>query len=367
MHKKLLFKIHLILGLTAGIILLIIGLTGAILSFQTEIINSINKDSYIVEVQDSQRLSTKELLEKFQEKLPSSKINALTFYEDEKSSFVINIAGEGKAARKGVNFYINPYTAELLPNVKGEVFFKFIEDIHRRLTFGDIGKQIVAFSVVSLLLLIISGIYIYWGRIKHAFFSSFTFKFKHKGRAFLSTMHSALGLWVIPFYLLSSLTGLTWSYEWFNNSVYSIAGVQKEKRMQAKPQEIPESFENIQKAVELFNKNVNSYEKSNIRFNSDNGIYTFNYLLKDPLHDRAMNKIELNIETNEILKHEIFDDKPLNEKLMKSILALHTGEYFGIIGKIFMFITSSLMALFTITGFMMYIQRKKKKRNKEVV
>ena len=150
MHKKLLFKIHLILGLTAGVILLIIGLTGAILSFQTEIINSINKDSYIVEVQDSQRLSTKELLEKFQEKLPSSKINALTFYEDEKSSFVINIAGEGKAARKGVNYYINPYTAELLPNVKGEGFFKFIEDIHRRLTFGDIGKQIVAFSVVSL-------------------------------------------------------------------------------------------------------------------------------------------------------------------------------------------------------------------------
>ena len=79
MHKKLLFKIHLILGLIAGVILLIIGLTGAILSFQTEIINSINKDSYIVEVQDSQRLSTKELLEKFQENLPSSKINALTF------------------------------------------------------------------------------------------------------------------------------------------------------------------------------------------------------------------------------------------------------------------------------------------------
>jgi sulfite reductase (NADPH) flavoprotein alpha-component len=368
MHKKLLFKIHLILGLTAGVVLLIIGLTGAILSFQTEIINSINKDSYIVEVQESKRLSAKELLEKFQEKLPSSKINSFTFSQDEKSSFVINVAEEGKAARKGVNYYINPYTAELLPNVKGEGFFKFVENIHRRLAIGDVGKQIVAISVVSLLLLMISGIYIYWGRIKNAFFSSFTFKFKHKGRAFLSTMHSALGLWVIPFYLLTSLTGLSWSYEWFNNSLHSIAGVKAEKRMPPKKQEIPESFDNIQKAVELFNKNVNSYEKSNIRFNSDNSVYTFNYLSKNPLHDRAMNKIELNIETNEVLKHEIFDDKPLNEKLMKSILALHTGEFFGIIGKIFMFITSSLMALFTITGFMMYIQRKKKKsKNKAVV
>ena len=367
MHKKLLFKIHLILGLTAGVVLLIIGVTGAMLSFEKEILNTINKSTYMVESGESAKLSTKELLEKFQEKLPNSKINALTFYQDEKSSAVINVAGEGKEARKGVNYYVNPYTAELLPNIKGEGFFKFIENIHRRLTFGDVGKQIVAISVVSLLLLMISGIYIYWGRIKHAFFSSFTFKFKHKGRAFLSTMHSALGLWVIPFYLLSSITGLTWSYEWFNNSLYSITGVQKEKRMPPKKQELPESFENIQKAVDLFNQNVNSYEKSNIRFNSNNGVYTFNYLSKEPSHDRAMNKIELNIQTNEVLKHEIFDDKPLNEKLMKSILALHTGEYFGIVGKIIMFITSSLMALFTITGFMMYIQRKKKKKNKEVV
>lgn len=375
MHKKLLFKIHLILGLTAGVVLLIIGLTGAILSFETEILNSINKNSYVVEAKNSTKLSTKDLLEKFQEKLPNSKINALTFYQDEESSFVINVAGEGKEARKGVNYYINPYTAEILPNIKGEGFFKFVENIHRRLALGDVGKQIVAISVVSLLLLMISGIYIYWPRIKHAFLSSLTFKFKHKGRAFLSTMHSALGLWVIPFYLLSSLTGLTWSYEWYNNSLYSIAGVQKEKRMPPSDQRndmnkganIQVSYENIQRAVELFDKNVDSYEKSNIRFNSDKGVYTLNYLSKNSSHDRALNKIELNIETNEVLKHEKFEDKPLKEQLLKSILALHTGEYFGIIGKIAMFITSSLMALFTITGFMMYIQRKRKKKNKEVV
>lgn len=375
MHKKLLFKIHLILGLTAGVILLVIGLTGATLSFEKEILNAINKSSNIVEVGAYAKLETKELLEKFQEKLPSSKINSMTFFEDKNASVIINIEEEGNASRKGVNYYINPYTAEFLPNVKGEGFFKFIENIHRRLTFGDVGKQIVAISVVSLLLLIISGVYIYWGRIKNAFFKSLTFKFRYKGRAFLSTIHSAIGLWVIPFYLLASITGLTWSYEWFNDGIHLIAGVKKEKKMPDKTKNTDiiksetkqELYENIQKAVDLFNKNVNNYEKSNIRFNSNNSIYTFNYLPKNQSHDRAMNKIELNIETSEIIKHEKFEEKPLNEKLMKSILALHTGEYFGIIGKIIMFITSSLMALFTITGFMMYFQRKRKKMKDKVV
>ena len=48
MHKKFLFKVHLILGLTAGFVLMIIGLTGSILSFEKEIIQFINKDTYFV-------------------------------------------------------------------------------------------------------------------------------------------------------------------------------------------------------------------------------------------------------------------------------------------------------------------------------
>ena len=59
-------------------------------------------------------------------------------------------------------------------------------------------------------------------------------------------------------------------------------------------------------------------------------------------------------------------DKSLVQQLMGSIFALHTGEYFGIIGQIGMFLASALMALFTITGFMLYINRHKKKKKKEI-
>jgi sulfite reductase (NADPH) flavoprotein alpha-component len=45
---------------------------------------------------------------------------------------------------------------------------------------------------------------------------------------------------------------------------------------------------------------------------------------------------------------------------MGSILLLHTGEYFGFIGKIGMFLASLMMPLFTITGLMLYLRRNKK-------
>lgn len=405
MHKTIWFKIHWILGITAGIILLIVGVTGAILSFEKEIMKAINSDSYYVKVIEGQdKLTTKELLEKFQASNPKAKINSISFSLDKESSTVINVASEG--ARRGLNIYINPYTAEVLPDLVGKDFFGFILRLHRWLAFPqeirEIGKQTVAISTVALIVLIISGIIVYWGRIKHAFFKSFTFKFKHKGRAFLSTMHSAIGMWVIPFYLLAALTGLYWSYGWYNNMLYSIAGVEKPQRQQApQPQTQKESkseeqkvegqkarktegqrteraqgqrpqgetssskFVDIQKAVEMFNIFVQrDYSSVTLRFPQKGTIYSFSYLDTDPAHYRARNTLEVDINSWQLLKHERYNDLPLNERLMKSILPLHTGEYFGLIGQIGMFIASALMALFTITGFMLYINRHKRKNQK---
>ncbi len=401
MHKTIWFKIHWFLGITAGVILLITGLSGAIMSFEKEILKAINKDSYLVSVPfEQEKLSTKELLEKFQASNPNAKINSISFSSDKNSSTVITIAGEGENARKGISKYVNPYTAEVLPDLTGKDFFGFVLRLHRWLAFPqdirEIGKQTVAISTISLIILIISAIVIYWGRIKHAFFKSFTFKFKHKGRAFLSTMHSAIGMWVLPFYLIAALTGLSWSYDWYNNMLYKIAGVEKPQKMQQpqqpqgqeqKKQQNPNAekpqgqassnpqerepkkskFDEYQKAVEMFNVFVQrDYSSVTLRFPQKGTVYSFNYLDTNPAHNRAMNSLELDVNSWQLLKHERYNDKPLNEQLMKSILPLHTGEYFGIIGQIGMFLSSSLMALFTITGFMLYLNRHKKKKNKEI-
>ena len=402
MHKTIWFKIHFILGLTAGLVLLVVGTSGAILSFEKEILKAINKDSYEVSVPNSAKLSTKELLEKFQVKMPDTKVSSISFSSEPEDSTVLNVTS--KENRKGINYYINPYTAEILPDIVGRDFFSFNLRLHRWLAFSgdarEVGKQAVAISTVALIILAISGVIIYWGRIKRAFFKSFTFTTKHHGRAFLSTMHSAVGMWVLPFYLLASLTGLYWSYGWYNDMLYKIAGVEKPQRMQqqAKPEgqaesekpegekaqrtenkaEKPEgekvrapkqeksNFDEYQKAVDMFNVFVQKdYSKVTLRFPQKGSVYSFSYLDTNPDHYRASNSLELDVNSWQLLKHERYEDKPLNEQLMKSILPLHTGEYFGIIGQIGMFIASAAMSLFTITGFMLYFNRTRKKKKKQ--
>ena len=391
MYKNIWFKLHLILGLSAGFILLIVGFTGAMLSFEKEILSAINQDTYKVSVFDKAKLSTKELLEKFQEQKPQSKINGITISSFEDDSVPINVAGEGQNARKGVTYYVNPYTAEILPEVKGESFFKTVENIHRRLLLSDFGKQVVALSVVSLLVLMFSGIYIYFPRIKKSFSQSLKLNFQSKGRFFLANLHSAIGMWVIPFYLVASLTGLYWSYDFVSNGLHSITGVEKPKKSQMlapkeenknsqgeknenKPKELRAempiqtsekiSFDDVSLAVDTFKNLVeNKYSSANLRFPQKGSVYSFDYLAVDVPHERAKNKIEFDIKTNQVSKHEKYEDKTLTQKLMGSILPLHTGEYFGVVGQTLMFLASLMMPLFAITGLMLYVKRTKKKKS----
>jgi len=373
MYKNIWFKLHLILGLSAGFILLVVGFTGAMLSFEKEILNLINQDTYKVVVQEQGKLSTKELLEKFQEQKPQAKINSITISSSSTNSYMIYVAGEKENAKKGVMYYINPYTAEILPEVSGLKFFKTVENIHRRLLLDDFGKQVVGFSVICLLILMFTGIYIYYPRLKKSFLPSLRLNFQSKGRFLLANLHSVIGMWVIPFYLVASLTGLYWSYEWFNNSLHQITGVEKPKKSQGnmKPKEQKgemntplesekASYEDISLAVDTFNILIeNKYSTATLRFPQVGTVYSFSYM-SNSHHENSRNTLEFDIKTKEILKHEKFEDKTLVQKLMGSIFMLHTGEYFGFIGKIGMFLASLMMPLFAITGLMLYVKRRKK-------
>ena len=380
MYKNIWFKLHLILGLSAGFILLIVGFTGAMLSFEKEILNLINKDTFKVVAQEQGKLSTKELLEKFQEQKPQSKINSITFSSSNDNSSMINVAGVGENARKGVTYYVNPYTAEILPEVSGQIFFKTVESIHRRLLLDDFGKQVVGISVICLLFLMFSGIYIYYPRLKKSFSQSLKLNFQSKGRFFLSNLHSVIGMWVIPFYLVASLTGLYWSYDWFSDSLHQITGVEKTKKHMHHSQEKnnqqnemktlqiveKKSFDDVSLAVDTFNTLIeNKYSTATLRFPQKGTVYSFSYIALDASHERAKNTLEFDIKTKEISKHDKFEDKTLLQQLMGSILPLHTGEYFGVVGQTLMFLASFMMPLFAVTGLMLYIKRRKKNIIKE--
>lgn len=57
---------------------------------------------------------------------------------------------------------VNPYTAQVLPEVQGRKLLLLIQQIHRNLTAGEFGKQITGACALMLIYFVLSGLYLRW-------------------------------------------------------------------------------------------------------------------------------------------------------------------------------------------------------------
>ena len=385
MFKKTFFQIHWFLGITAGLILSLMGVTGAIYSYEQQILKWINTDSYTVQVQQGDKLTPAQLYQHFHRTAPEMQINSISVAQDPSASSTVNIVKEG--ARRGQNILINPYTAEVLPEIKGREFFQFIQQLHRNLTVGPVGKQITGACTLMLIFFVLSGLYLRWPK-RHSIKQWLFVKPQLKGRNFIWDLHAVVGTWVVIFYLLLACTGLYWSYDWWRSGMFKVLGVERpQPAMQANPgnhrgegrqggergsrgegREAAITPEGIVRALDQ------SWIGFSTEFSDKYSTVTFNLPKKpdgnmqlsfvDPVaqHERARNSATYNYQTAEFTEVEFYEDKKLNEKIMSSMLPVHRGSFFGPIYQFFAMVAALLMPLFFVTGWMLYLKRRKQKR-----
>ncbi|WOE40854.1 sulfite reductase flavoprotein subunit alpha [Acinetobacter chinensis] len=383
MLKKIFFQIHWFLGITAGLILSIMGVTGAIYSYEQPIQKWMNPASYTVQAESHAKLSPAQIYQHFQTTQPEMKINSITIASSPTESSSINIEKEG--ARKGYNMMINPYSAEVLPEIKGRDFFQFIQQLHRNLTVGPVGKQITGACTLILIFFVLSGLYLRWPK-KHSIKQWLAVKPKLKGRNFLWDLHAVAGTWVIIFYLMLACTGLYWSYDWWRNGMFAVLGVEKpQAEMQAKggkenkkaDQHKQQNHEKDKKGLapeQISYALTQSWTGFNAQIQRPYSTLTLNIPKKSdgnvelsfvdavPQHERARNKATYNYQSSSIQKIELYEDKQLNEKIMSSMLPVHRGSFFGPVYQFLAAVAALIMPLFFVTGWMLYLKRRKQKK-----
>ncbi|MCA4257326.1 PepSY domain-containing protein [Acinetobacter baumannii] len=373
MFKKFLFQIHWFLGISAGLILSIMGVTGAIYSYDQQILKWVNTDSYVVQVQSSPKLTPAQLYQHFTTIQPEIKINSITIAKDPTASSVVNIEKEGE--RRGYNMMVNPYTAQVLPEVQGRKLLLLIQQIHRNLTAGEFGKQITGACALMLIYFVLSGLYLRWPK-KHSARQWLAVKPKLKGRNFIWDLHAVVGTWVIVFYLLFACTGLYWSYDWWRSGMFKVLGVEQPKMQghggsgRNKDQFLKIQLDNAQLITALnqtwsgFNNQIGR-DYSTLTVNlpkKDDGKIELSFVDATPQHERARNQAVYNYKTANIEKMELYEDKKLNQKIMSSMLPVHRGSFFGPVYQFVAMLASLAMPLFFVTGWMLYLKRRKQKK-----
>jgi sulfite reductase (NADPH) flavoprotein alpha-component len=364
--KKTLFQLHWFFGISAGLVLALMGITGATVSFEDEILRALNPSVLQVEKQLAGVLPPVELVEKIEG--ASGKKVAMIWVETDSGNAARVSFTPPPGERRGEMRYFNPYTAEFMGHAVGEDFFGFMLQLHRFLAMGDTGRQITGACTLILVFFCLSGLYLRWPRQWNSWRAWLTLDWKKKGRSFNWDLHSVAGTWCLVFYLLAALTGLSWSYEWYNKGLTQLlSDAPQNERVRGGRGPAPSGPAPTADYAAMWSSiysaagpNLSAY---NIRMPPVAGQpATVFYLLNTSPHDRALNQISLDPATGMVKRVDRYSDKSLKAQLLTSIYALHVGSYFGIVGRIILTLSALTMPLFFVTGWLLYLDRRRKKK-----
>ncbi|WP_137404805.1 PepSY-associated TM helix domain-containing protein [Echinicola rosea] len=373
-NRSLFYRIsawlHLWLGLVSGIVVVIISLTAALLTFEEEIRLVLEASREKVTKQEGQVLLP-----------PSQLATAVKEKYGWPSVYGVMYRGEGRSAmipyyRDRSNYQqalVNPYTGEVLHNRKlNDDFFRFMLIGHYQLWLPrSIGKPVVAYSTLIFVITLITGLILWWPKkwtraTKNA---SFKVKWPATPKRFNYDLHNVVGFYSLLIALVLALTGMVYGMQWFRASSYWVAsGGETEtfERMHSDTTLVA-AEDQIDEDVLFTNLLQSGLDPDQNRFSifyPRGAAGVWNMQVNPSLINTFQSRNHYFEQGSlHLLKEDpAFSTANGGDQLMKLNYDLHLGLIGGIWTKIIAFLACLISASLPITGFIIWWGKEKKKR-----
>ncbi|MFD1140483.1 PepSY-associated TM helix domain-containing protein [Larkinella insperata] len=369
--KKMVGKLHLWLGLSSGLLVFIVAITGCILAFEHEIKTVVRPFQYVEPVANATVLPPSRLQAIAEKQVPGKPAKGVNYGERGHS---VNVPFYGAAPDYYYQVYLNPYTGEVLKVVDEETdFFHFILHGHYYLWLPEeIGQPVVAYGTLVFTMLLITGMVLWWPKNlnKTNRNKSFRIKWKAQWRRVNYDLHNVPGFYALTISVVLAVTGMIFGIEWLSNSIYwaTTGG----KTMPVYRQPLSDST-----AARQFTDPV---DRLWYRFYPTKA-ETASLFISTP--ELASESISVSINhrpgtyyktdyynfdqyTLKELKGEgpyfgVYDKAGLGDKLRRMNYDIHVGAILSLPGKILAFCASLICASLPVTGFIIWWGRRKKK------
>jgi uncharacterized iron-regulated membrane protein len=363
--KKIIGKIHLWLGLSSGLIVVFLGITGCILAFQKEIESVTNQYQYTA-ASGAELLAPSVLKEKADAALPGKHSHSIAY---RKPGYAAQVSYYSLDADYYYIVYMNPYTGAVqkVKNMNRD-FFRVVIMGHYYLWLPPaIGQPIVASATLVFVLMLITGIVLWWPKNKAARKQRFSIKWSAKWRRKNYDLHNVLGFYATWVALFIALTGLVMGFQWFAKSVYWVTSGGKQMvafyepvHPVGTPSAIPaidrvwEKMMNENPAAAIVEVHVPGNDSTSIEaaINPEAGTYykaDYRYFDQYTLEELSV-------------KHMFgkYAEASAADKLSRMNYDLHVGAYWGLPGKMLAFFASLIASSLPVTGFIIWWGRRKK-------
>ena len=220
--RRWLLPLHRWIGLTAGLVIVVLAVTGSLMMFRPQIDPIVYRN--LLSVASCQGRASIDLMTR----------QALAAHPTGDIDFIRIPFPEAGSARVPApwirfvdkeTFYFDPCTGAMLGKQnRYSGGFGTIERIHRFrfIPNGGLIPGVAALSFVTVLVL--GGLLLWLPPTLRGLRRAARFNPRLKGAARRLDLHRTLGLYAAPIILMSALTGLTQSFGWYKDGVYMLAG-----------------------------------------------------------------------------------------------------------------------------------------------
>jgi uncharacterized iron-regulated membrane protein len=227
LFRTIVFWAHLVAGLCAGLIILVMSITGSALAFDPQITTWAEASSRRIEPgwPDEYRLNLDQLLARAKSARPDQEPNAVTFYPEAASAVRVSTGRDG-----GV--FVDPYRGSVreLGGQTWRSFSRFMLRWHRWLGAEgegrDPGKAIKSLATLALMFMTVSGLYLWWPRrwSRRVWRRSIWFRRGLSSQARDWNWHNTFGFWALPLILVITVSGSVLAYDWARGLLFRAAG-----------------------------------------------------------------------------------------------------------------------------------------------
>jgi len=371
--RKVIFWLHLICGLGTGLVLLVLCLSGLAIVFEHEILEAMDREQVELRAGEGEvRKPLEVLVSGLRERRPEFVTSQILIPSDPDTALTF-LAGRGRS------LYVNPYSGEATAprsSRANEIFHGLIY-LHRWLSFSDkpawFGRLVTGSANLVLVFLCLSGLWLWFpkGLARRFLRPVLWFVPRYQGRARDLNWHNVAGFWSLPVVLILAVTAVVISFGWAHSLLFQISGekapVHRDGRMLATPAPSlptpPSEGATVLSLDEHYALLLKAYPKAEMIALPVPPVQSAPRLVEAVVFEPALfqtkGRIQLRLDpwSGTVLSKVGWEDRSPGLRARIWVRFLHTGEAFGLAGKIVASLATFAVLVLVYTGFALSYRR----------
>jgi uncharacterized iron-regulated membrane protein len=363
--RQLWLKFHLYLGLTAGLIFVLAGLTGSLLVFYVEIDEMLNPQLQISTTQAQQPLQTYETLLQSLQKTHPERTGAWRMELPRHSQAMLMARYYKPKETAHLHFapyiaWVNPYTAEVVSSrFWGQYLMTWIYDLHYTLLLDMTGKLLMGIIGGLLLIVTLTGVYLWWPPL-HKLKAALSFKCHSSYTRFIFDLHKVNGMYGLLLLVLLLISGILLELpDTFNPLINQVSPVYEMPKPASEYQAGRQRI-SVDSAVKIAQ---HVYPQAQLRWietpkNPESSYRIMLYQQGEPSQRFPKTMVWVEQYSGKILSvRNPLQDNSSGDTFINWLHPLHSGEIAGLTGRWLVFFSGFIPLILYVTGFIRWRQK----------